>query len=314
MFNDKIRLSKIKFNNKFDYSKAQGSKVTDKIIIICPEHGEFTQELRVHLRSLHGCTKCAGVASSIKQMKTQEAYIDEAMVYHSNKYDYSKVVYTGDANKITVICPIHGEFSQQAGSHIGTGLCGCPKCGIDASKKKQRLPKTTIIEELTSLPDTITYDINSYVDHKTKLKCNCEIHGPFEQTISILRKGIHICPSCATAARGWNRSIYKESPTTFYCLKLTNGIYKVGITKSNDVYRRYSSADVLHIAAIPFQVTFLDGLVAWDFEKNILRACKADRYVGPKIFSATGVSEMFTTNPLPQIQEELNKLQQQGVI
>jgi hypothetical protein len=49
--------------NKYDYSKVNFKKVTDKVIIICPEHGEFIQEMRQHYRG-QGCPKC-GVDSRI---------------------------------------------------------------------------------------------------------------------------------------------------------------------------------------------------------------------------------------------------------
>lgn len=47
-----------KFNNKFDYSKA--NYVTNKVHIIigCPIHGEFLQRPDNHLASIHGCEKC----------------------------------------------------------------------------------------------------------------------------------------------------------------------------------------------------------------------------------------------------------------
>ena len=34
----------------FDYSKVMFESLTSKVIIICPEHGEFTQQPRLHLR------------------------------------------------------------------------------------------------------------------------------------------------------------------------------------------------------------------------------------------------------------------------
>ena len=39
----------------FDYSKVKFESFKSKVIIICPEHGEFTQQLRLHLRGRNGC-------------------------------------------------------------------------------------------------------------------------------------------------------------------------------------------------------------------------------------------------------------------
>jgi len=55
-----------------------------------------------------------------------ETFIKKAKEVHGDKYDYSKVVYTGFQNKICIICPEHGEFWQKAENHLGG--CGCHEC------------------------------------------------------------------------------------------------------------------------------------------------------------------------------------------
>ena len=42
----------------FDYSKVIFESLTSKVIIICPAHGEFTQQPRLHLRGSNGCKTC----------------------------------------------------------------------------------------------------------------------------------------------------------------------------------------------------------------------------------------------------------------
>ena len=42
----------------FDYSKVMFESLTSTVIIICPEHGEFTQQPRLHLRGSNGCKTC----------------------------------------------------------------------------------------------------------------------------------------------------------------------------------------------------------------------------------------------------------------
>ena len=65
---------------------------------------------------------------------TQEEFVEKAIAKHGNKYDYSKAIYLGGKQKICIICPEHGEFWQQATSHI-LGH-GCPKCGFKAYERK----------------------------------------------------------------------------------------------------------------------------------------------------------------------------------
>ena len=48
--------------NKYDYSKVEYSKMHEKVLIICPEHGEFWQTPSKHI-SGQGCPKCANKIS-----------------------------------------------------------------------------------------------------------------------------------------------------------------------------------------------------------------------------------------------------------
>ena len=44
--------------NNFDYSKVEFESLTSKVVIICPDHGEFYQQPRLHLRGSNGCKIC----------------------------------------------------------------------------------------------------------------------------------------------------------------------------------------------------------------------------------------------------------------
>ena len=56
---DFIRKARLVHGNKYDYSKIEYVNIRTKIIIICPEHGEFKQTPNGHLLG-KGCSKCAG--------------------------------------------------------------------------------------------------------------------------------------------------------------------------------------------------------------------------------------------------------------
>lgn len=95
-----------------------------KVCITCKKHGDFIQLTSNHLAG-SGCPQCYGTLK-----KTTEQFIEEAKRVHGDKYDYSKTVYTGARGKVTIICPIHGEFQQESSSHL-KGL-GCSKCRLIA--------------------------------------------------------------------------------------------------------------------------------------------------------------------------------------
>ena len=52
-----------------------------------------------------------------RQLKYQKKFIEKAKSIHGDKYDYSKVVYKKSSEKIKIICPIHGIFSQTPYKH-----------------------------------------------------------------------------------------------------------------------------------------------------------------------------------------------------
>ena len=95
MLNTKSFIEKAvrKYGDKYDYSKVEYKHCTEKVCIICPEHGEFWQTPSSHLNSKQGCPKC-GKDSSTKLVST-ENFIEKARKVHGDKYDYSKVCYLG---------------------------------------------------------------------------------------------------------------------------------------------------------------------------------------------------------------------------
>ena len=70
--------------------------------------------------------------------RPQEEVIKDFIEVHGNKYDYSKVTYTGVSKNIIIICPIHGDFKLMAGKHkLGRGCKDCRKI----KEKEERLSK-----------------------------------------------------------------------------------------------------------------------------------------------------------------------------
>ena len=107
-------------NNKYDYLKVEYKASTEKVRIICPEHGEFLETPDSHLQG-QGCSKC----SKVYRYNSNE-WIENAKTVHGNRYDYSKVVYVNNSTKICIICKEHGEFWQTPANHIKGK--NCPKC------------------------------------------------------------------------------------------------------------------------------------------------------------------------------------------
>jgi hypothetical protein len=116
----------IAHGSKFDYSKVHYTGVDAKVVIICPVHGEFTQTPYGHVTSKYGCTKCGIAASAASKHKSTEDFVKRAIEIHGTKYDYSNTTYKSAKEKLAIVCPDHGEFTQLASGHL-SGY-GCSKC------------------------------------------------------------------------------------------------------------------------------------------------------------------------------------------
>ena len=112
--------------DKYDYTKVEYKDCKTKVCIICPKHGEFWQTPDIHINFKSGCQKCKSEKITDLKRKPIEQFVEEANLVHSNKYDYSKVVYTNIHEKVCIVCPTHGEFWQEANIHLDG--CGCPSC------------------------------------------------------------------------------------------------------------------------------------------------------------------------------------------
>lgn len=120
--------------NFYDYSLLKGSEVLhDKIEVICPLHGPFRVPFYQHKAGVK-CWDCSyELRSRAKIDKFSREYIDKVSKLHKGKYDYSKTIYKGAYEIVTVICPKHGEFPVRAGNHLNS-LSGCPRCSEELDR------------------------------------------------------------------------------------------------------------------------------------------------------------------------------------
>lgn len=180
--NDFINRARLKHGNKYDYSKVQYEKLSDKIIIICPIHGEFLQSAANHLQG-KGCKECAidqrKTLKTFSKRKTTEQFISEALEIHKSFYSYEKSIYTGRANKVIITCPIHGDFEQRAGDHLSGH--GCSKCKNNKLKQIKDSRDEFIEKAKRVHGNKYDYSKANYIDSQTKVCIICPEHGEFWQ-------------------------------------------------------------------------------------------------------------------------------------
>jgi hypothetical protein len=115
-----IERAKANHNDRYTYSRSRYESSYHKVVITCPQHGDFQQLASAHLKG-QGCIKCAGV-----ETLTTEVFIQKAIVVHSGRYSYERSDCAGSKKNIIITCSRHGDFSQEAGTHLRGS--GCPKC------------------------------------------------------------------------------------------------------------------------------------------------------------------------------------------
>lgn len=126
---------------------------------------------------------------------TQKDFLDRSISRYGDYYDYSKSVYNGQYNKVTIICPVHGEFEQTAKNHMN-GF-GCNKCGEKRASEKQMLSLEEYLLKAKNVHgETYTYANSTYNGTSDFITITCRVHGDFSQLAGAHLAG-HGCRKCA---------------------------------------------------------------------------------------------------------------------
>lgn len=121
----------LQWGDLYDHSLVEYRSAVQKVDIICKVHGLFSILPSNHVNGARsqGCPVCADLVRAHKAEKsrsTQEYFLGKCFEEHGDKYGYSKAEYKGDKVKVTITCPIHGDFKQTPNNHYHGQ--GCPKC------------------------------------------------------------------------------------------------------------------------------------------------------------------------------------------
>lgn len=176
---------------RYDYSTVKYVNSVTKIIIRCPNHGEFEQTPSNHLNGF-GCLKCAHSRAGQYHKKNTDSFIAEAQAIHGEVYDYSKTVYQGARDKLLVICSEHGEFEQVAFIHLRAKPTeACLQCSYARRGERHQLSLDEFMQKAAQVHQG-RYDysriFSDFSGANKAVFIVCTEHGPFKQTpISHLR-------------------------------------------------------------------------------------------------------------------------------
>lgn len=113
--------------DKYLYDNFTYNGASNKSIITCKIHGDFEQNPDVHMHR-KGCNKCSLISRQEIRSLTVDNFLKKAYNIHKDTYDYKLIKeYKNYLTPLSILCKIHGEFSQLPKVHLKGG--GCPKCG-----------------------------------------------------------------------------------------------------------------------------------------------------------------------------------------
>jgi ssDNA-binding Zn-finger/Zn-ribbon topoisomerase 1 len=294
--------------DKFCYEKTVYIHSQKRILITCKAHGDFEQIANRHLRSKHGCPKCAKLNVIKANTKNTVQFISKAKQNHGNKYDYSKSAYVRSDELITITCPEHGDFERTPASHL-FGY-GCNTCaGVDEYNTE------TFIKRAMQVHGDSKYDYSrsSYENAHKKLTIICSKHGGFEQSPAGHLQG-YGCGACASElVSGYSRSDFvrlcndKNGNAALYVIKCYDdceSFYKIGIT-SNDLQKRFQNR-----RAMPYlydELYLIDGTASYIYDLEVKLHSLLKSWIHKPSVKFRGYTECFSTiKPIDKLLKKMS--------
>lgn len=205
-----IKKAKEIHGNTYDYSKSIYTFSKNKLIIICPKHGEFLQKANGHLNGKK-------YAKCLNKFNNGKEFIQYSNKVHNNFYSYKNVDFINTIIKVKIICPEHGEFEQTPYNHISGK--GCAKCGNLKTSIGLLKNQNWFLVKANRIHDgKYDYSESYYTGIYNKIDIVCKLHGLFKQIPNTHLSGAG-CPKCSKNHR-WNTYDFVEE-----CVNRKGNIY-----------------------------------------------------------------------------------------
>jgi hypothetical protein len=190
-----------------DKEKATNGNLSlrEKVLFICPIHGEYFQRVTEHINSTtllpkQGCPICGRIKRVKSRLKNEQNkrpdypqwFIDE--LANEEVKQKAKERSISWSEKVVFKCPIHGEYSQRIDAHMNTATFqpkqGCPICGrVKQQEEKKKTESKSrkypqwFIDEL-SLEEDKQRARDGLITTHEKLLFTCSKHGYYSQIVS----------------------------------------------------------------------------------------------------------------------------------
>ncbi len=121
-------------------------------------------------------------------------YFDKVKYIHHEKYGYSKSVYINLRDSIIITCPIHGDFKQNARTHLRGS--GCPMCANDKRKSKNYVEKC-----VEKFGDKFDYSNSIYKTSREYIEVKCNGCGGEFTSLPLNHLKTGKCPNCSNTTK-----------------------------------------------------------------------------------------------------------------
>ena len=120
--------------------------INSKVIAVCNTHGEFLMQLSTLLKGAL-CPFCNKERLKTLRTETTSSFINRSNNVHDYFYLYDKTIYTDSHEKVTIICPIHGDFEQLPINHLKGHKC------LYCSRSKRSKKESDLCDFLKSITE-----------------------------------------------------------------------------------------------------------------------------------------------------------------
>lgn len=211
--------------DKFNYQKTKYVDCKTKLVVTCPQHGDFSILPKNHLRGYGGCVGCF----KERQSHTHEEFIEKLAEVNPQLLENFDIVneYKGINSTMKIQHKEEDDLYEITANNLLSAVSptiqsACDPTGMFIARSKK------IHGNLYDYTDTI------YKNYKTPTTIICKEHGVFEQSPSLHLNGSG-CPKCA--------SNVSKGEKHFQKLLIENDI-------SYQAEKRY--IDCKHIYSLPF--------------------------------------------------------------
>ena len=180
-----------------------------KIQVKCLECGNVWDVKPCSLLVGRGCPSCGKKKIGKALKKSNDSFIHELEKVNPNVLALEK--YRGNREKILFKCKVCGNEWKTTSSSLLSGH-GCPKCGYERQKKKQRITNEDFAFHLKEVNSSVVA-LDEYINNHKKIRFRCNKCGIIWTTAPYSVLAGHGCPQCARSSTSFLEKVI------LYCFK-----------------------------------------------------------------------------------------------